>query len=494
MKEINVENIGPVRQLTIPVPEDGGVVVVRGRNGLGKTTAIEAVDSLMTGRGRPSTRDGALRGAVEGLGVTMSVARTTRRKGELEVLSLDGRLSVAELVDPGMVDAGAADAKRIKALVAIAQEPAEAGLFHALLPGGREEFERYVGAGATDGDDLVVMAARVKRDLEGAARKEEEQAEHARLHAQAMRDGLEALPEDMTERTHDAATLQADLEVAVRAEMQATAALAMKSRLKQEADEARTMLGAGGDTPSMTLSDARAAAAAAADAAVEAGKRASEARREAERLGHEEHVATARAKEAAAQVQAIEARGQLADKLNRQIEAGAGIELTAYEERVRDAKDTVAKARSAIERGAVVRHAIEQARKADEHEAKAREHEAGAAKLRDAAKGCDEVLSSVVGRFGTPLRVEGGRLVTTTERGATYYADLSHGERWKMALDIATEAVGRGGLLTIPQECFEGLDPINRQLIAEHAQQAGVVILTAEATDGELRAELQGAA
>jgi hypothetical protein len=36
---------------------------------------------------------------------------------------------------------------------------------------------------------------------------------------------------------------------------------------------------------------------------------------------------------------------------------------------------------------------------------------------------------------------------------------------------------------------FESLDPTNREAIAEHARRRRVNILTAEAADGELRAE-----
>ena len=67
---IEVKNIGPVEQVSIPVPEGGGIVVLKGRNGSGKTQTLRAIESAATGRGRPSVRDGALRGEINGLGVT----------------------------------------------------------------------------------------------------------------------------------------------------------------------------------------------------------------------------------------------------------------------------------------------------------------------------------------------------------------------------------------------------------------------------------------
>ena len=54
-----------------------------------------------------------------------------------------------------------------------------------------------------------------------------------------------------------------------------------------------------------------------------------------------------------------------------------------------------------------------------------------------------------------------------------------------IALDVAIEAVGPRGLLTIRQEAWEGLDPVNRQAICDHVRARGVVLLTAEATGGD---------
>ncbi len=58
-----------------------------------------------------------------------------------------------------------------------------------------------------------------------------------------------------------------------------------------------------------------------------------------------------------------------------------------------------------------------------------------------------------------------------------------------MALDVGVKEVGRGGVLAIPQDAWEGLDPENRSIIDSHARSIGVVVLTAEAAEGDLRAE-----
>ena len=70
-------------------------------------------------------------------------------------------------------------------------------------------------------------------------------------------------------------------------------------------------------------------------------------------------------------------------------------------------------------------------------------------------------------------------------------AELSHGEKWKLAIDIAVETFKRkgvDGLLGIPQEAWEGLDGRNREELAEHIGLTDLIVLTAEAersTDAE---------
>ena len=107
MKAIEIENIGPIRSLRMTLPKKGGVLVLRGRNGLGKSTAIDAVGAAIKGEGSLDVRRGAARGTVDACGVAIRVSRNTRRSGELEVDTLEGKLSVAELVDPGLKDVAA---------------------------------------------------------------------------------------------------------------------------------------------------------------------------------------------------------------------------------------------------------------------------------------------------------------------------------------------------------------------------------------------------
>lgn len=486
MQTIEITDVGPVKHVSIPIPDGGGICVLRGRNGRGKTKTLEAVESAITGRGKIEARDGTLRGEVEAFGVAIKVGRSTRRTGELEVTSLDGRLSVAELVEPGLKSPDAADAKRIKALVSLAGVKPAADLFYTLV-GGREQFDKLVGASALASDDLVVMAERVKRDLESAARKEESQAEHAQGRAAGSREAAAGVD---TKAEADPAKLQAELESAIQADTtlktraQAHAKAVKAARMAQDSLEDAEAKYSG-----VSLVDAQHAETTAKvrqEETTKAVRDAEEALTRAQNAdGHArlEYSQTIQVRKTAEQHEAMVAewRTQIAANVPQSPEPQ---ELVA-------AAETVTKTRQAVETGAIVRKAREHLAEAEKHAGEAKKHAAVAETLREAAKGTDEVLSGVVAKTGCPLRVEAGRLVLNTGRGATYFGDLSQGERWKLALDIAIDAVGEKGVLTIPQDAWEALDPQNREAIAEHVAGRGVVILTAEASaDEELTAEV----
>jgi len=480
VRTITIENVGPVEKVAIPIPEEGGVVVLRGRNGRGKTTTLDAIETALTGRGRVAVRDGALRGAVDAFGVTITAARNNTRRGELEVHSLDGRLDIATLVDPGIKSPEAADALRIKALVALTGAKADATLFHDLA-GGEEYFAGVVKPASTSGDDLVVMAERIKRDFESAARDHEAKAAGARTQAAALSktpDGLDLTAECDVQKLSDrqsqaiarAAALRASLQAheeaadAVQAANEELSA-ANASSIEAEITQAQHELERDRGIANQTRAEITEAERVLAELRSRLIREDDQAQRSQDRLNdlHEEAERIERYKAAAARA----------------------IPRRPSDEALQEAEAEVTAAREAIERGALIRNERRRLADAESHVTKATLHDSQAAKLREAAAGVDEVLSGVVARAGVALRVQAGRLVLDTRRGETYFDDLSHGERWKLALEIAIKAVGRGGVLVIPQEAWESLDPVNRQVIAETLSGSGVVLITAEASSDE---------
>jgi hypothetical protein len=157
--------------------------------------------------------------------------------------------------------------------------------------------------------------------------------------------------------------------------------------------------------------------------------------------------------------------------------------------------ETLAAARAAVESarceqeaGAVRRRALTQRQRAEHVEARATTAAMLADAYRQGAQRTEVVLTRAIAAVAPRgLRVEGGRVLVAYEgRGDVPYAELSHGERWRLALDVAVDAIGEGGLLVVRQEAWEGLDLENRGAVAQHARFRKTVILTAEATSGEI--------
>jgi hypothetical protein len=488
MATIDITDVGPISRLSFPVPAGGGVIVFRGANGTGKSTALEAIDTALSGKGKLAVRDGAERAEVEGFGITLSMRRKLTRSGDLEIDTLEGKLNVADLVDPGFKDPLAADARRIKALVNLSGAKPEPSLFHALLGGGAE-FDLTIPPSAIDTDDLVEMAARIKRELEKQARAYEDKAERELLAAQAKRNVDSGLDPSAPS---DTAVTQAALEEAVANYSRLKQEQKQADELKAKAIEAQGVLDkaraeAGGPTPAEALAN-------------ESTKKVASDERLAEVKRLEGLLVTARAEAELARVElsaAINARHAAerreADLGNWQAAIDRAAELKPSDPAaLESAAQAVSDARTAVETGALVRAAKARIAEADSHLAESNKHRKRAEKLRDAAAGTDGVLSASVSRVGCSLQVAAGRLVTPTDRGQELYADLSDGERWRLALDIAIDAVGPTGMLVIGQPAWEGLDGINRRAIAAHVRERGALLATAEADEGELRAEVFG--
>lgn len=491
-KNIDIENIGPIRALRIPLPGNGGVIVLRGRNGLGKTTAIDAVEAAIKGQGSLDVRRGSARGSVDACGVSIRVSRNTRRFGELEVDTLDGKLSVAELVDPGLKDEAAADRLRIRALLHVVQFDASScgPKFRALLPS--EDFDRIVAASSLATKDPVEMARAVKRDLDEEALRLERDAENLSSRAKGLEDAAHGVPapegtEDELATALSAATLALD-----RAEQHDLAVLqAAKAR-----DEAVNTLQVWESAAENKISVS------AASEALETSEKLlrqaiarCEELREQLRLAESSilqcEAATTAARsvvaEATTREQAIVKFRQAANvRVDTPTEAGTLAVL-------RQAK---ADAATAVSAGGVRRKAQEEREMAANLRIQSSETMQRAETLRVAAKATDDVLTDLVAACGVALSINQGRVVYREGDNERLFGELSMGEKFRIGLDIAIRAAhrladnsghgeSRGALLTLTQEAWESLDPYNRSAIAAQAKHGNVWIVTAEATGDE---------
>jgi len=485
MSTIEIENVGPITSLSIPVPKEGGVVVLQGPNGRGKTTALEAVESLIKGR-PPGLRDGTKRGRIEGLGVKINVGLSSRRSGELEVQSLEGRLDVSDLVDPGIASPEAADARRIKALIALSGVDCRPEMFAPLVEGGMTTLEELVPPSKLQSSDILDVAAAVKRAIEAEARKQEGKAEAESGRATGLYQQCDGIPE---QAEHDAETLRLAYEEAVRDHQQLLAQANANARLKAAANAAQVSLDqAQISAPADSVEQIDHRITLAEDALRVTNESIQELQQElalqihARDLKQQALVGLRNEKERAEQ------HASRIDGLRAQIEAAATLHAVTADDIAAAEKRKDAASQACVD-GARIRDAWVKRAHAIAATSESQRLRKQAESLRQAAAGTDEILTELVSGLNVPLQVQvidgRTRLMTTTVRGPTYFADLSAGERWKLALDVAIEAVGPRGLLTIRQEAWEGLDPSNRAAIHEHVRSRGVLLLTAEATGGD---------
>ena len=445
------------------------MVVLRGRNGSGKSIALEAVNAAVSGKGKPPLKDLAKQGSVSAAGVNLTVGRAVRRSGELEVSTLEGRLSVADLVDPGIADTIRADATRIKALV---------GLSGATIdPGDLHGFPENLLDGI-DLDEPVAAMAELRKRLNIGASEYEKLAAKDEAAAKALLESLEELdgaaidPDKAQERVTQA------LRAIDRLEGQIKLAVDASARNKAARDRLAMI-------PSVDVDAAQRDAARLEDITAEKKALALKLKSEYEAALADYKTSVVDKDAATAAALAAFDQAQLRAELERQI-SESEIAKPSYEE-IEAANSELAAAKAEQTKAAQQQAMNQQRIKSDELFSSSQDHAQEAIELRRKAKQTDEVLSEIVSTLaGCPLTVIEGRLSTQTKRGPTFYADLSMGERWRIALEIAIAAVGEGGLLVIPQEAWEGLDPQNRDAIAKQAKASRVVILTAECSDSDL--------
>lgn len=488
--EISVKNLGPVSELHLVGPSPGGLIVLEGGQGVGKSTILRGVSRLLGGKTPDlSAFDGAPRGE---LAIDEAILRVTRSQhrptGELEVVGIEGRLNISELVDPGIIDEAKADSARLKALVSLAGVVAKPEMFHDVA-GGAEEFDAL----AIDfSDDIILTHARVKRAFEGKARAEEGLEESTRAKYQATRATFEDLDLDAPCDAKELAAAQ-DQAVANLATMKAhSEGAGVIARAVETSTRKLEILAQESEDPE-ELRKQRDETHLAADAA---NQDALLLQDEVRKLIAQADALAVKAydlKEKAAQLElrARKAELQAATRATLAEDAARSIPAVYTDEQLAAAEAAVAEARAASERGAVIRRAREQEAAATILHDQSKAHAKRGQLFRDRAASLDAVISSVLPE-GCPLRYENGRLVLGTDRGPREpYADLSHGERWKVAIDFVAPIIkrdGRRGLLTLPQEAYESLDDDNKARLAQLAADNELIILTARATHGPLTA------
>ena len=475
---IDIENCGPIGHLSFSL-DDFGVTTLVAPNACGKSTALHAVQTAARGDGKLPLKDRTKRGKVEAFGAKITIGGTTRHTGEFEVTNLEGRFDIGALIDPKIKSPAAADAARIKALIALTGVKADPTLFKTHEAFG--DFETVITPDCLETDDLVEMARRIKAKYDQAARIAEGDADREEGHAAGIAgdDSLdltilcdaEALQQQYDQARDNLTRLDAAQAAHAKSQKDMAAAQELLAELREDAaypleqiqseiDQRRELLA----KTETTIAELEASLQEAKDLArdTKADINLWQDRRDAE---------TRRAK-------------LVADA--EKVVAACQSSVSVTPEALQQAEKALADAKHGMEQGALVRQAKRNAAKARAHRQLAADARMKAARLRNAGRSTDEVLSNAI--HCDRLRVESdgtaARLVTDTGRGQSIaYHDLSDGERGEIAVDIGAAQVGEGGLLVVAQPVWEGLDGANRLRIHEKASGRKVYVLTAEATE-----------
>lgn len=487
MKELEYEitNVAGVERAKLQLRP--GVNILRGRNAIGKSSAMRAIVRAQGGEAELERRDGSDHGEVVGPGIRLRVGKVVRKTGEAE-LSLADTSPLSTLIDPGLKDSDAAARARVRALIDLLGVGVDDAALETLCQGDAlllawlgEEIQ------AECIDDLMAAAEKLRHHVHGQARGHENQAEEMEGRGGAARDRCRELLEALggkeklvTQSTDDART---ELDVGTRRHERAVALCEAREELEAQQAEIRGTLGERPDRDGTGLLESEADLAD-IDAGIEALRCT---------------LAEAQQRRAAkqAEVKALEQRTvELTDAAKRWDEQQAILakvpegpnreRLPALE------AEFVGTAQAALD--LAQRSEVYRVAEAERLEAEtAREREAAEAlRLRHLAASLPARLGVILAAAGAKgLTVVDGRLhAILDDKTLDYERRLSDGQRVKVALDVAAQAYS--GVVPLAGSFWASLDPANRAEFAAMAQERELYVMTEEPADGELRVDHLG--
>jgi DNA repair protein RecN (Recombination protein N) len=511
METITIRDVGPVTEARLAIQP--GIVVITGANEVGKSTCIAATSALAgNDDAELAVRDGAKHGLVEGLGTVLTIGKRQVRTGELDVDSIEDRLDLAALVDPGLKKPDARNRKRIHALISLTGAKLTVQDFATILPDAmREELV------ATDSsDDPVELAGLIKRRMEGKAREHEKKADTHQGRAAALRERLKDVDFAVE---HDQAKLQAAL----------LAATKEQSRLAEQARQAKASA-ASIEQAKQKIGELESTGLAKVTAAEKQQKEASDRFEEAVRVrlqmadtlnAQEAVVGKIREQLAAEEAKAAELQVAWKSKCADEREAKSMLDVATESvegqrsrlgdlEQLRQlaasqapdgpdpadlaaAQDAIEQTTAALEEGARIRGLLADRQIMTDANRAAAEHTHQAEIFRAAARATDTVLSNAVDC--ETLKVIEGELTYVEGKRSEVFDRLSDGKRWTVAITEISRAIRKHRkqklcVLPIQQTAFEGMDDANRELVNKAAIENAVCIVTAEHGPGPLSSKL----
>ncbi len=480
MAKIDIEG-GPIERLSLRI--DGpGVHLLKAENGAGKSIALAAVKTLITGEGKIPIGYGKEESKVSGMGVTISFARSKRgvsKFGELEVRSMEGNYSLGAFVKPGNKDPLVSDAKSIKELLKISGYKVGPEVFQNLFM-SEQEFNEVVQIGSIS-DDPVEMSSRIKRDIEDAARHHEAVFAKSKADADVLSNSI---PAEIAEgEIPSVESVQNSLDVSRQelANLVTCRAIGLKS-IEDHREVDKKLAGLSSADEAKITADGHALREMVDNVKSEVASTEGHLAKLKDRLSvYSERLESKR-------LELIEAQNQNKAIAELKKIAEAALPAVPPEAEIEAAGKRMESLVRQLDASRQKENLMEAATKARELFFKAEEASLVAARYRNSAAGVEKILADMVSSCGAGMRVEQGRLVVNTKRGIEFFSDLSEGQRCRIGIRLLMESMKRQFPDDIPicvleQEAWEPLQPSVKEEIRQIAKEEGVAIIAAEASD-----------
>jgi len=486
MTTIDVTSAGPIEgTFSIDLSRGPGAYEFRGARGTGKTTCISSIDWLAGHKVDVTLHDGALSGKIEGWGVVAPIGGRKRRKGELDLDTIDAqKFTLTDILDPQGKTPEVRDATRIKAIASLSEAKADSSLYYELC-GGQAAFDAL---GITPTDDPVVLATRVKAAFDKQARENQNTSEAEAKHAAP----LERVPDDLD------VSGESDLAVLGKARDEARDQF---QRLKSERENGQNkeeeitkakdrLESVKSEYSGPTVGAAEKSRQAAIDKGAKAKARVEELEKE---LGKARSaIETCKAEYIAANstYEAAKSHAAAVEELSRV----ASQSVTYPEEStVVLAAEAIAKATEAYDRGVRIRDVKQNHEKAKAHRQAEKVAEKAADEARNKAGQVFDVLAQSLHTKHLEIKSIDGAprlFVQHPKRGRTAFDSvngLSDGERVDYTLRELLPHIESPGLLPIPQRVWQDLQPSDRKALHTLAVDKGLYLFGAQVDDGDLR-------
>lgn len=483
---IEVTNSGPIEgTFTIDLSAGPGVYEFRGARGTGKTTAISSIDWLAGHKIDVTLHDNALSGKIEGFGVIAPIGGRKRRKGQLDLDTIDAeKFSLSDLVDPQGKTPEVRDARAIKALAVLSEAKADPALYHDLCGGQRE----YDALGISETDDPVLLATRIKEAFDRQARAAENTAQAEAAHAAP----LECVPEDLdVSQDCDLKSLEATRDQC------RDACMRIKGDREHGIAKERDIIAAQQRLTEITalytgpaVDDAMQAR----QSAIDAGQAAAARVRELELLLQAAKAEVDKCTSAYTAAHAIYEAAQSHAAAVAQLRETASQSVSYPDETaIAQSEARVNAATEDYHRGIRIRDINRNLINAGSHrDAEKKARQQAAAARNTASQVLDILARSLRTQHIQILSVDGfPRLfVEHPKRGRTSFDrinGLSDGERVDVVLRELLPHITTPGLLPIPQRVWQDLQPSDRAKLHTLAVAKGLYLFGAQVDDGELR-------